>query len=500
MVKKFLFCSLFCLVSVLNAQVLKQTALQIEKFKAVNRHAFNFAEIRGFGSDEDNYYVFDGITGAFFGTFDASFFVIDKNLTNVKEFPLTKEKEDKFLWVQALEEDLVILLARDKKGEQRTQIIKQAYAKTTGKLKKETIIASFQKSKSEHWYFYSSTSPDKTKKAFVLLLAGKKNTVDSYYAAVLNQDCEMEWDATHNLDVSNVSFNVGDIAVTNKGDMYIAFNSNPQDEKTKDQKSYIDLIYLTDGTKEKMNFEVSSSGQIRLKGLKNNDIYLAGIFSSNNFISIKIDGRNFNVLGSSEQNFVEKDAKTVEKMSATEYMLTAAPQTIIDVLELDNGNIGVVCERVRTTVTNYGLIKNCWSVTTVFVKGDDASIESVNVMQKRQTFNTMINATYQTFHLSIFPFVYGDKVGYLFNDCLKRYATPAKYKPDNSFRSIVDGEDVSIVLNLQENEKESQITNLTGNTLPAKRFLRQILFQENNRLILLTRNRKTSYIETLSLP
>ena len=135
MVKKFLFCSLFCLVSVLNAQVLKQTALQVEKFKGANGNSPNRAEIRGFGSDENNYYVYYGITGTF-GKFEASFFVINKGLTNVKEFPLTKEKEDKFLWVQVLEEDLVILLARDKKGEQRTQIIKQAYAKTTGKLKK----------------------------------------------------------------------------------------------------------------------------------------------------------------------------------------------------------------------------------------------------------------------------------------------------------------------------------------------------------------------------
>jgi len=508
--KKFLTIFLWVgAVSMLQAQELQKTALTIEKFKGATGMRVNDAVIQGFGSDEDNYYVYHGITGLW-GKFEASFFVINKRLASVKEFPLSKEKEDRFLWVQAGEEDLIILLARDKKGEERTQIIKQAYAKTTGKLKKETIIASFPKSKSEHWYFYSSTSPDKTKKCFLFLLANKKSSVDSYHVAVLNQDCEVEWDATHDLEISNENFDIENIAVTNKGDMYVALYSKPKDvKKSVNKKSYIDLIYLTDGSKDKMNFRLNEnyqSGQVRLMALKNNDLYLAGLFSiestskkdkdlfKRDFLSIKISGSNFNVAGEYKKSFEERAVKGKPSFVPSMWFF--------DVLELNNGDIAVLCEQkvnriiVSNNQTTY--TKTRGSVTTIFAKGNDGSIDHVSVMNKMQYNSSSFDYSQHAIHLSIFPFVYGNKVGYLFNDCLKRYATPAKYKMDN-FRSP-NGDDASIVLNTQESGEKAEIVSLTGNKLPAKRLVRQILFQEDDRLILLTRNKKEAYVETLSLP
>jgi len=495
--RRVLFIALVGCVSMLNAQTLQKTALTIEKFKGAAGMRVNPADIRGFGSDESNYYVYYGITGLW-GGFDASFFVIDKNLTSAKEFSLSKDKDDRFLWVQTTEDDMVILLARDKKGEEKTQIIKQAYAKTTGKLKKETVIANFPKSKSDNWYFYSSTSPDKTKKCFLFLLANKKNSVDSYYAAVLNQDCEMEWNTTQGLEVSNESFSVGDIAVNNKGDVYVAFLSGPKDEKKpSDPNSYIDLIYLTDGSKDKMSFGIDKKHirkQIQLKALKNNDIYLAGLLSEESvikkeFLSIKINGNNFNVLGEHRERLEGKGNIKDQ---------TVSDMVIVTIFELNNGDVAVLGEQRRTNITDQGIIKMCWGVTTFFVKGDDASIEHVSARDKSQLVKTSINySSYQLFHLSIFPFVYENKIGYLFNDCLKRYANPSKYKREH-FKSA-NGDDVSIVLSTQESGEKAEIVPLTGNKLPAKRLIRQILFQEDDQLIVLTRNRKEAYIETLNL-
>ena len=503
----FLFFLFVGAISMLSAQKLQKTALTIEKFKGANGMRPNPATIQGFGSDEDNYYVFYAVMGLF-GKFDASFFALNKNLTSAKEFPLSKDKEDRFLWVQTAEEELIILLARDKKGEQRTQIIKQAYAKKTGKLKKETVIASFPSSKSDHWLFYSSTSPDTTKKCFLFMLQNKKNMVDSYYAAVLNQNCEVEWDATHNLEVSNESFNVGDVAVTNKGDMYIAFTSSPKDKKSSNRNEYIDLIYLTDGSKDKMNFRLDEkyfNGSVWLKALKSNDVYLAGLFLVENskkdnnftqkeFLSIKINGSNFNVTGNYTKKFEERYVKGKPNHVAN--------MEIFNILELDNSDIAVLCEQsiftiyVSNSSTIYTKIRG--SVTTLFVKGDDGSIDNVSFMEKTQSNKSGFNIPIKALHLSFFPFVYGNKVGYLFNDCLKRYATPAKYK-ENFFKSA-NGDDASIVLSLQENGEKAEITPLTGKALPAKRLVREILFQENDRLIVLTRNRKEAYVETLSLP
>ena len=510
MKKVLLFVALVGSMSMLQAQDLEKTSLKIEKFKGMSGMRPNPAVIQGFGSDENNYYVYHAIM-SLFGKFDASFFVINKNLTSVKEYPLTKEKDDRFLWVQTSEEDLVILLARDKKGEEKTQIIKQSYAKTTGTLKKETAIVSFPKSKSEHWFFYSSTSPDKTKKCFLFMLANKKNSVDSYYAAVLNQDCKVEWDATHELTISNESFNVSDVAVNNKGKMYAAFYSTPKDKKSMDKNSYIDLIYLTDGSKEKMSFKIDekrSGGQVYLKALQNNDIYLTGLFSMENdskkddnlyrkeLLSIKVNGRTFNVEGNNKKLFEER----VTKKDKNSYV----PKMVInDILELGNGNIVILCEQsYNLAYTSNGITtytKTRWSVTTIFVNGQDGAVESFNVMNKMQTHRSNFDCPAKSLHLSIFPFVYKDKVGYLFNDLQKRYATPEKYKDKTAFFKSANGDDACIVLNLQSEGNKSEITPLTGTANPAKRLVRQILFEEKDRLIVLTRNNKEAYVETLSL-
>jgi len=492
-------------VLMLQAQRLEKTDLMIEKFKSVIGKRLNSAVIQGLGSDESNYYVYYGMMGAR-GKFDASFFVIDKKLTTAKEFPLTKDKEDRFVWVQATEDDLIILLARDK--DQKTQIVKQLYAKKTGQLKKETSIASFSKSKSDNWYFYSSTSPDKTKKCFMFMLANKNNSVDSYYAAVLNQDCEMEWNAIHELTISNEVFNMEDIAVNNKGDMYLAFYSQPKDrKKSSDKNSYIDLVHLSDGSKDKMNFQIGEeyySGQIRLKILKNNDLYMAGIFSqilSKNFFSIKIDGSNFSVLGEYRQSFREFKSVAGEKYSQP---TNAENMKVNSIFELNNGDIAVLCERTtnRVEVMNgavCGYTKERGDITTFFIRKDDASIDNTNIMEKKQLSMSSVECSAQALHLSVFPFIYGDKIGFIFNDCLKKYATPAKYKGE-SFRKNPSGDDVCIVLNIQEKGEKDQLTVLTGSSLPAKRLVREILFQEDNRLIVLTRNKNEAYIETLTLP
>ena len=508
--KKILFIFLLTgATSMLQAQSLQQTALNIGKFKSTAGLAPNFAVIQGFGSDENTYYVFYANVGVF-GKFDASFFAISKNLASVKEFPLSKDKEDKFLWVQETEEELVILIARDKKGEQKTQIIKQGYAKTTGKLKKETVIATFPKSKSEHWMFYSSTSPDKTKKGFMFMLANKKNSVDSYYATVLDNNYEVQWEATHDLEISNEVFSVKDIAITNKGDMYAAFYSTPKDEKkSADKHSYLDLIYLTDGAKDKMNFRIDDNnfgGQILLKALKNNDVYLAGLFSVENtgkkdknftqkeLMSIKINGSNFNVAGNETKKFEERYVKGKPNYVAN--------MGLSNILELGNGEIAVMCEQAVSYViyTRNGnfYTKIRGSVTTIFVKPEDGTIDNVSFMEKTQSNTSGYDLPIKTLHFSFFPFVYGNKVGYIFNDCLKRYVKPEKYK-NQTFRKTLTGDDASIVLSLQENGEKQEITSLTGK-LPAKRLVREILFQEDDKLVILTRNRKEAYIETLQLP
>ena len=503
MIRKICLFVLVGAVSVLQAQKLEKTGLKIEKFKGMFGIQPNSAVIQGFGSDENNYYVYYSFT-TLMQKVEPAFFVIDKNLTTAKEYSIAKDKEDRFLKVLTTEEDMIILLVRNKKDEQKSQIIKQAYSKSTGKLKKETVIASFPKSKSDHWYFYSSSSPDNKKTGFLFLLVGKKNSVDSYYASVLNENCEVEWSAVHDLEVSNESFSIQDITVTNKGDICLAFWSQPENiKKSANKKSYIDLIYLADGAKEKTNYLIDEKYkrvQVELKALKNNDIYLAGLFSVDRyatkieFISAKLNGNNFNLSDAYKKQIEDKGTK--DKFSTVIHLY------IEKILELENGDIAVLCEQAQSIIVQSNSMttytKSRFAVTSLFVSGKDASVENISVMRKVQSHKSNFDCSPKSLHLSIFPFVYGNKVGYLFNDNLKRYATPHKYKKESGFRSG-NGEDACIVLNTQSEGEKAEITPLTGLT-PANRLIRQILFEEDNRLILLTRNKKEAYIEILSLP
>ena len=165
------------------------------------------------------------------------------------------------------------------------------------------------------------------------------------------------------------------------------------------------------------------------------------------------------------------------------------------ILELDNGNIAVVCEQEMTTsyTTQDGsryYIKVRGSVRTFFVNGNDASIEDAGVIEKVQVHRTSVKnggtIDVKSVGMSIYPFVYGNKLAYLFNDELNKHVASAK-KGD------------CIVLVTQESGEKAKLNVLSGNK-DAVHLVRQILFQEDDRLIVLTRNTKEAYIETLSLP
>jgi len=499
-------------VSAAQAQKLQKTTLQIPELRLYNAFSGGYANVYGFGSDEKNYYVCQDMH---YGGVSLSFFIINKKFTSpVKQCPIKGEKGDHFLKILLLEDDVVILLARHKKSEQKSQIIKQTYGKTTGKFKKETAIASFPMSKSEYWLASTTISPDKTKTGILFMIANKKNDVDSYYAALLNQNGEVEWDVTHDLEISNESFSVQDFTVTNNGDLYIAFCSEPEKiKKATDKNLYIDLVFLTDGIKEKMTIPIKKYQvvEVKLQPLKNGEVYLAALFAEDNktyeteFLSMVLNGNNFNDNKSHTKEI--KETNTHVRVMAGSVIPTKFLYRlgIERVLELDNGNIAVVCEQainasymVRSgNMVSTAYLKVRGSVTTFFVNGDDASVEDVSTMEKYQLKRHDLNFPAKSLHLSIFPFVYGNKVGYIFNDCLKKYTTPEKYK-GTSFKNI-DGKDVAIVLSTQASGEKAELKLLSGN-VAAGRLFRQILFEESDKLIVFTQSKKGAYIETLSLP
>jgi len=330
---------------------------------------------------------------------------------------------------------------------------------------------------------------------------------------VMDEFLRVEWSSAYDLEISNESFSVKDFAVTNKGELYIAFFSYPENvKKAVNKKSYIDLVYLTDGAKEKMNVPLDKCelAEISLKPLKSGDMYLAALLTvddksyAGEFLSMKINGHSFNDGGSHKKAI---DDKNTHIRFAANYLIPYNYLYYLEIekiLELDNGNIAVVCEQTLSTsyVTqdrSVVYVKVRGSVSTFFVNGNDATVEDVSIMGKTQINRAnSINSPAKSWGLSIFPFAYGNKVAYLFNDEFKKYATPAKYK-GTSFKNVF-GKDACIVLSTQESGNKAKIEVLSGSKAAAGRLLRQTLFQEDDKLLILTTNKSGAYIETLTLP
>ena len=503
MVRKFLFLALFCSVSVLNAQKLEKTALKISGME-ISSSRRDPVGIYGFGSDENNYYVYCSRENLYL--------IINKKLTTAKKVAVPDNKNDNFLKIAMSGDDIFVFISRYKKSEGKGEVVMRTLNKTTGKLKNEKVMATFSMKKSDFLGIATTVSPDNNKTAFLFLLADKKDKADSYYVMVLDDSYNLEWSSAYDLEVSNEVFSVKDFTITNKGELYLAFFSYPENaKKALDKKSYIDLIYLTEETKEKMKmpFEKCEFAEISLKPLKSGDVYLAALFTADEksyaseFFSMKINGRNFNDAGSQKKEIAEKNTHV---RFAANYMIPSSYLYYLEIeqiLELDNGNIAVVCEQGISTyyVTQDGsrvFVKVRGAVNTFFVNGNDASIENVSAMDKFQLQRVFANVNAKATGLSVYPFVYGNKVAYLFNDSFKKYTNPAKYKAVSAKAFSEKG--ACIVLSTQESGEKANIELLSGRSKEAGRLFRQILFQEDDRLIVLTQNKKDAYIETLSLP
>jgi len=477
------------LLVMLAGSVLMLQSQRLEKTNVMIKNYFFTGNVDALGSDENNYYIF--YSDYLYNKGKVSYFVVNKKNATSKQYFIAINKNERFLKAVMYGDDIILLVARSQTHEKKTQIVRQTYTKTTGELKKETVIASFPKSKSDYFLFRSTISPDKTKIGFLFMVVNENNVVEGYYATVLNDACNVEWGSVNGLDISNKSFSVKSLAVTNNDELYIAFFSYPEDiKKATNKQSYIDLVYLTDGSKDKMNIplEKHEIADVKLKSLKNGDVYLAAVFTPNDqsyadeFFSLKLNGNNFTDRGSDTRKIEEKNTrfKTPTQDYATLHDCLYSLE-VDNILELDNGNVVVLCKQ---TATLFGYRVD-GLVSAFFVNGNDASIIDMSVMEKTRGGSS-------GYCSSIYSFVYGNTVGYVFNDDFRNRTASARIGTFNK----------SIVLCTQESGGKEKIDVLTGTQKPADYPIREMLFQEEDRLIFLTvhKIKKEAYIETITLP
>jgi hypothetical protein len=167
---------------------------------------------------------------------------------------------------------------------------------------------------------------------------------------------------------------------------------------------------------------------------------------------------------------------------------------IVDVKELDNNDVAILCEQQYTYIyktqwyTTY--TRHRGSVVTAFVS-PNGSIDDISIMKKHHLNQVTRYLSAKEMCVSITPFVYGNKVGYIFNKLI------VKKKKDENDLLDNNGNNAIITMNMQNNGNEIETIDLSGSGA-AKRLFRELLFVEKDRLIILTQTEKKAFIETIT--
>lgn len=503
-----IFCISFLFVFSSYSQTLKKTTLTIPEMKNKGAMGINASTstLDFVDADDDNFYLHLIERGSTYVNTNSthSILVVNRNLTKLQKKPLTIDKKQTYLGTISTEEQIIVLTSEIKKKE--VSIIKKAFSKSTMKLYKEEAIATFELERSESFRLYSKKSADKQKVGLFFMVADKKGDVNSYYAAILDGSGEIAWQTIEGLNVGNEVFQIDDIAVTNNWEMYLLFNSRPlKERKAEDKKSYLDVIMLAENDKKNANIPFTGFiDNAKLHILKNGNLFIGVVLSNSvkdvpsQYQNLIISKDHFDVLSNNSKkiSFAKESYTQVIGYLPKTFDYTVA---VKEIAELENGNIAVLCEQtsnVNMKINDMPRYMKARGSVVSFITDGEGTILSQNYVEKYQKQIGGFNVEPKMLHVSIFPFTYGNKIGYLFNDAVKNYTKSSKNK-DNF--SKVDGKDAGIYLAIEEDGGKPKIIALTG-TSPANKFVCDLLFVENDKLILLTRDKKAAYIETVSLP
>ena len=411
---------------------------------------------------------------------------------------------DSFLEIFSNEKQIIVLTKEIKTGKS-ISIVKKTYSKSDLTLLEETKVAVFDIEKSNPYRFYTVKSPDKSKVGLIGFIA-KNGMFNNYYVSVFDELGEIILKTEEKLMFENENYIIEDIALTDNAQLYITFNSRPKEEKTEAETSYLNIVALNEN--DKNNLRIPFENQIKdvkLHILTNGNLFIAGILD---FPAKKPIFQYFNMIISEDNlRIISRNSEKINFERKYHIEELSPPQifdftvNIINISELEDGNISVLCEQVSNVVIKsnvlYNFLKTRGDVVS-FLIDNKGVIKSKNQMEKFQKQTGRFDVSPQLLHVSTFSFTYGDKIGYLFNDAVRNYETLSAEKEKIPFNRKY-GRDSGIYMITEENGKMSKTIALTGID-PAKKFLCELLVVEEDKLIVLTRDKKSAYIEIVPLP
>lgn len=488
--------SILGLFLLLNAQsqTIQKTGLESPIMKWERNHN----QISTVYSDSQNYYF--SYSTELLMKLNANFFIMEKGLGQIRNYPIIMRKGEEYMETFATEKHILIFLTRYEKESNEKIIIKQTYSKENGKLLGQETIAKVPiEAKKRIWRLRTTLSPDGSKLGMIYMLMDNRFLVDKFLAIVINQHGEVEMKSSQKIDFcSNGNSSLMDVALSNDACFYLTYYSYP-DKKSPDKARYLDVFSLSENNKEKnaillRDKDVLSS---KIKILENGNVYIASILRESTGNDDKKESFISSVFINPTSLLVENSFLKQFAPHAT--LLKNYGTSVVSILELNKEDIAVICEQHLTTrysdvVTTY--TKRRATAITAFVT-HNAEIEQLNYHEKYQMNQATADIKEKQMHLSILPFIHDGQLIYLYNDHFDVKKSDDIKKLDNIKKLDDNGGNVNIMMAIQKSNDNIETLSLTGNT-SAGRLLREVLSVEKDRIVVLTRNNTTAYIEVIT--
>jgi hypothetical protein len=509
--KKLLLILLALIAGFANAQTLEKKKIMLRK-NGIKDKLSDFIYNFSTGKDDNNYYVEyypNFWEGKALGVKNVhTVAIVDKELKSIKTAELPLEKGEKYHSTLYTTDHIVLLCDRYDKKNKEMNILLKCFSKTTGAYVSTTTVAQVKTPMKTSW-MYSTTSPDETKFGIVFLLKSKKsekkdNSFDEFHAFMLNQEGEVLWKTTEKLEISNEEFRIRDVAISNEGQISIAFTSEPSSKRSANPTTYLDITRIGEESNDHISIPLDKRtlSDISIKALRNGNIFFACLFSQDkdrhptHMQTIMFDADKFEVTENSISEIPPMEAKSRVVIPAAgaypaKYEFTMA---IKKIEELENGELAIVCEQQAMVVVvvsgNGGSSRTpCYLngiIMTAFANTDGA-VENYSVYDRFQRSN------FRKF-LSCYVFSAGNEVYYLFNENPKNFAG----KTDETFDGNWPSKAV-IVCNKIANGSPAELSFITDKSGNEGRCIQSLLLKDDNKLLIATGNTKEVSLEIITL-
>jgi hypothetical protein len=481
------------------------------------------------GYDNHNYYLLLEVSWLFGFSNDYKYgiYVIDEDVSSIKEYPINLTNSESFIKSIISEEKISLIIMSYDSDNEEAQVIKRDYSKEDGDLENEQIIVRFPSIHNPNAIVNWSTSPrsfeaispDSSKMALVFLSEIKKNKYKDFYTLVFDKNGEQITNSKNQLNFTNTEFSTQNIAVNNKGEVFVGSITHSDNSKLPNENSMIEIYMVSEFGNNTFTFPIKDMfyRDLYIKTLKNGNIFMAALVANdddddvypNHINSILFDAEDVNVIS----NYLKDITPINDEINNTflnTFDLSMNDKTslkrfpyklnIKEVLELKNGEIVINCEQKTDFMTNDGGTKQVRGSVLILFANKEAEINNYNSIIKKQDGSQFyFNFDVSTMgYLSYRIFENNDKIVYVYNDNVKNYtSTDVKYSFTNS---LFDYNSLCIVSSMHENNKNPIITPLTGKT-SSYRYLAEVLGVNNNKAVIISRTleSQTFYIESIIL-